>query len=357
MLGAPLPSSLTLIAASPEAARADRARSTGAHGHPPRCGVDPSRRGRARSAPRWPPPAPSRSGRRRVLDLGGRVLASAGRQGLDDRAHADRDDGTTVRELGLDLDQVRPVGGLLSAPLALPAALTAPAPQVAVTIGPVGPRTIAVCRPLGARVARGRPRSTRSQPPILLPASPRVRARRRERPAARAARPGRRGDRRVPAHRRRHRRAARPRRRDARTCSETSPRPATARPSRRDRRRRRRLGELPALRAAEAAADLRAERTTPAASTRRSSLRSAACRWQEVAGSVRSRPRPRRSTRRAPRTTARPCCSSATGRPARRCRPATATSSPPTASAPAWPDACGAGTLTTPLDRPPGLKR
>src|SRR5205823_5959707 len=48
----------------------------------------------------------------------------------------------TVRELGLDGDQARPIDGLLSAALTMPLSLSAPAPEVAVTVGPVGPRTV-----------------------------------------------------------------------------------------------------------------------------------------------------------------------------------------------------------------------
>ena len=79
-----------------------------------------------------------------VLELGGRVFASAGASGLEIRLMPTANDGTTVRDLGLDVDQVSLAGGLLSAPVAMPLALSSPAPQVSVTIGPVGPRTIAV---------------------------------------------------------------------------------------------------------------------------------------------------------------------------------------------------------------------
>ena len=51
-------------------------------------------------------------------------------------------DGTTVRELGLDRDQVLPAGGLVSAPLTMPLTFTDATPEAAVTVGPVGPRTI-----------------------------------------------------------------------------------------------------------------------------------------------------------------------------------------------------------------------
>jgi len=50
----------------------------------------------------------------------------------------------TVRDLGLDYDLVAAVHGLASAPLPAPPVLSAPSPQVAVTVGPVGPRTLAL---------------------------------------------------------------------------------------------------------------------------------------------------------------------------------------------------------------------
>jgi hypothetical protein len=70
------------------------------------------------------------------------VFASPDQQGIELTAAAD--DGTTVRELGLDLDQVRPMGALLSGPLSTPPMFSASTPQIGMTIGPVGPRTVSV---------------------------------------------------------------------------------------------------------------------------------------------------------------------------------------------------------------------
>jgi uncharacterized phage protein gp47/JayE len=51
-------------------------------------------------------------------------------------------DGTTVRELGLDADQAGVLEALRSAPLTMPLTYTATTPQIAVTVGTVGPRTV-----------------------------------------------------------------------------------------------------------------------------------------------------------------------------------------------------------------------
>jgi DNA-binding CsgD family transcriptional regulator len=78
----------------------------------------------------------------RVFWLAGRLLVfPGGEQGALELMPTDRD-GTTVRELGLDSDQALPVRGLRSAPLTFPLAFTSAAPEAAVTIGPVGPRTV-----------------------------------------------------------------------------------------------------------------------------------------------------------------------------------------------------------------------
>ena len=77
-----------------------------------------------------------------VLALDDRLLACAG--GIAIRLMPAASDETTVRELGLDSDQAGLVGGLLSQPIVAPVALSAPAPQVSVTIGPIGPRTVPV---------------------------------------------------------------------------------------------------------------------------------------------------------------------------------------------------------------------
>lgn len=51
-------------------------------------------------------------------------------------------DGTTVRELGLDADQTGVLEALRSAPLTMPLTYTSATPQIAVTVGTIGPRTI-----------------------------------------------------------------------------------------------------------------------------------------------------------------------------------------------------------------------
>ena len=201
------------------------------------------------------------------------------------------------------------------------------------TIGPVGPRTVA------ARAPRRRsPRSppsctTRWPPPIRRPASPARRARLR-RAAGHPARPGRRARSRstcASTSRSTTRSTSTWR---ARTCSATSPRPATARPSAaRSSADGDGSARIPALRARRSAADLRPERGARRARVepRGVGQRRALGRG---AGAVRRGPR-RAGLRDAHAqddgTTA---SSSATGAPARRCPPAPATSPPPTASAP-----------------------
>ena len=148
---------------------------------------------------------------------------------------------------------------LRSAPLPATVTLSNPTPQVAVTIGPVGPRVITppsghepeVARRLalgGDRVGgRGAP-----VPPLVdLPVG---------RPADRLPGADRRRDRRVPRGStwRSTSRSTWPR--PPRTCSATSSPPATARRCARGAGQRRRVGVLPALRPEEAAADLPAER-------------------------------------------------------------------------------------------------
>ena len=51
-------------------------------------------------------------------------------------------DGTTLRELGLDADQAGVLEALRSAPLTLPLTYASATPQIAVTIGTIGPRTV-----------------------------------------------------------------------------------------------------------------------------------------------------------------------------------------------------------------------
>jgi hypothetical protein len=78
----------------------------------------------------------------RVFWLAGRLLVFPGGEGGALELLPTERDGTTVRELGLDRDQALPVLGLRSAPLTFPLTFTSPAPEAAVTIGPVGPRTV-----------------------------------------------------------------------------------------------------------------------------------------------------------------------------------------------------------------------
>jgi hypothetical protein len=77
-----------------------------------------------------------------VFWLGGRLLVFPGGKGGELELLATETDGTTLRELGLDRDQALAARGLASAPLTMPLAFTSANPQVAVTAGPVGPRTV-----------------------------------------------------------------------------------------------------------------------------------------------------------------------------------------------------------------------
>lgn len=83
----------------------------------------------------------------RVEVLDQRLIVFAGIPGLDVELLADPTDPSTVRELGLDRDQVSPARGLASATLPDPPVLAAVAPAIGVTIGPVGPRTISIAHP------------------------------------------------------------------------------------------------------------------------------------------------------------------------------------------------------------------
>ncbi len=78
-----------------------------------------------------------------VGHVGSRLVVFAGVPAADVTFMPAPADATTVRDLGLDHDLVVAVHGLASAPLAMPLPLTAAQPQLAVTIGPVGPRLIA----------------------------------------------------------------------------------------------------------------------------------------------------------------------------------------------------------------------
>jgi hypothetical protein len=80
----------------------------------------------------------------RVLRIGARLLVFPGGTGRHIELMPTATDGTTVRELGLDGDQARPIGALLSRELATPLTLSAAAPEAALTIGPVGPRIVKV---------------------------------------------------------------------------------------------------------------------------------------------------------------------------------------------------------------------
>jgi hypothetical protein len=79
----------------------------------------------------------------RVLWLEQRLLVVPGGEG-DLAFLPAEDDATTIRELGLDAEHAVPTRGLLSAPLTAPIGFASAAPEIAVTIGPVGPRRIAV---------------------------------------------------------------------------------------------------------------------------------------------------------------------------------------------------------------------
>jgi uncharacterized phage protein gp47/JayE len=80
----------------------------------------------------------------RALDIADRLVVFPGGKGGTLEILPTDLDGTTVRELGLDRDQVLTTRGLLSISLTLPIAFTNAVPEVSVTIGPIGPRTIAV---------------------------------------------------------------------------------------------------------------------------------------------------------------------------------------------------------------------
>ena len=77
-----------------------------------------------------------------VYWLNGRLIVFPGGRGGELELFPTDTDGTTVRELGLDRDQVLPARGLVSTPLTMPLAFTNASPQVAVTAGAVGPRTV-----------------------------------------------------------------------------------------------------------------------------------------------------------------------------------------------------------------------
>jgi hypothetical protein len=78
----------------------------------------------------------------RVLGLRRRLLVFCGTPGRAIELTATATDGTTVRELGLDSDQALPISALQSAALSMAPSLSAGAPEIAVTVGPVGPRTV-----------------------------------------------------------------------------------------------------------------------------------------------------------------------------------------------------------------------
>jgi hypothetical protein len=77
-----------------------------------------------------------------VYWLNGRLIVYPGGTGGELELFPTDTDGTTVRELGLDRDQVLPSRGLVSAPLTLPLTFTNASPEVAVSAGAVGPRIL-----------------------------------------------------------------------------------------------------------------------------------------------------------------------------------------------------------------------
>jgi hypothetical protein len=77
-----------------------------------------------------------------VYWLNGRLLVFPGGNGDVLELMPTENDATTVRALGLDRDQVLSLRGLRSAPLTMSLMFGAAAPEVDVTIGPVGPRTV-----------------------------------------------------------------------------------------------------------------------------------------------------------------------------------------------------------------------
>jgi len=78
----------------------------------------------------------------RVLAVGSRLVVLAGAADADFRFEPTDKDETTVVELGLAAERVRPVTALLSGQVAAPLNFTSLAPQVSVSIGPSGPRTL-----------------------------------------------------------------------------------------------------------------------------------------------------------------------------------------------------------------------
>ena len=72
----------------------------------------------------------------------GRLLVFPGGKGGGLELLPTDTDGTTVRELGLDADQAGVLEALRSAPLTMPLTYTSATPQIAVTIGTIGPRTV-----------------------------------------------------------------------------------------------------------------------------------------------------------------------------------------------------------------------
>ena len=224
----------------------------------------------------------------------------------------------------------------------MPLALSSPAPQVSVTIGPVGPRTVAVApAPAIESLAEGLEQAIATADPA--PGFTAVRV------VAAGGRllllPGPVGDE-IAAYLRIDVDTDEPLDLDAASAYLLGNVAAASHGEdgrAGSRRRRRRLGELSAPRAGAAAVDVPAERRPPAASSRRSSLRVGGVLWQSVDGlygqagdraglyrAHRGRRHDRPWVRRRDAT-------------ARRCRPAGATSSRPTGSGPAWPDACGPG--------------
>lgn len=73
-----------------------------------------------------------------------RIVVVGGDRDLDVVFAVTADDETTIVELGLDPESIKPVAGTLSAALVFPVALTYSDPEMQVTIGVIGPLTIAV---------------------------------------------------------------------------------------------------------------------------------------------------------------------------------------------------------------------
>lgn len=78
----------------------------------------------------------------RVMAVGSRLVVLAGEADADFQFEPTDEDETTVVELGLESERVRPVTALLSGPLAGPHTFTSLAPQLSVSIGPSGPRIL-----------------------------------------------------------------------------------------------------------------------------------------------------------------------------------------------------------------------